>query len=474
MNTVKKGYTIILLAILFSMTGCKKWLDVSPKTEIRESILLSDEQGFKDALLGTYTLMGQPASYGTHLTMGVLDAMAQRYNAAATTHIFYYPARYDYTHTTSRTYIANIWGGLYSCIANANNILTQIDGKVEVFSGNNYSVVKGEALALRALLHFDLLRMFGVSPAVDGTRESIPYVTKFGMTVYPLLPVNAVIDSCLRDLAEAEQLLSLDKTIVLENTADPFRSYTRNHMNYWSVKGLQARIHLYRGDKDNALAAAQEVIDNQPTHFPFVTSVNASATVNRDRTYATEHLFALNVLKLKDITDSYTKTTAVGGIPTLVHTTSNINSLYESNAGGSSDLRYVYLFTAYSTSSATTKYWQEDLNAEYLKGNIPIIRLSEMYYIAAESSADPAIGVEYLNVIRNKRGLAALNSSISATSLQAEILKEYKKEFYAEGQLFYYFKRLNAARIDGSTVNMSDKTYVFPLPENEIEFANRF
>lgn len=464
----------LLVAILLSAASCKKWLDVSPKTQIRESILLSDEQGFKDALIGVYTLMGGISVYGTNLTMGVLDGMGQRYNSAATTHIYYYPARYDYTATASKNFISAIWGGLYSGVANVNNILTQIDNKEEVFTPSNYKVIKGEALALRALLHFDLLRLYGVAPVSDGNRKSIPYVTKFGMEVYPLLTVNAVMDSCLKDLADAELLLGTDKTIRLENPADPFLSYTRNHMNYWSVKGLQARIYLYRNDKANALAAAREVINNQATYFPFVVPSAASATIDRDRTYATEHLFALNVFKLKSITESYTKTSTVGGVPTLAHTTTNINTLYESSSGGSSDLRYVYLFTAFSTSSATNKYWQDDLNIESFKNNLPIIRLSEMYYIAAESAATPAEGVDYLNTIRTKRGLVALNTAITATALQAEILKEYKKEFYAEGQLFYYFKRLNAARVDGSTVNMTDATYTFPLPENEIEFANRF
>ncbi len=466
---------IILVAAMLATTGCKKWLDVSPKTEIREKILFSDEQGFKDALIGTYTLMGGTNTYGTNLTMGVLDGMAQRYNTTSNTqHIYYYPARYDYTNTASKNYITVIWGGLYTAVANVNNILAQADDKKELFRGNNYNQVKGEALALRAFLHFDLLRMYGVAPVVDGNRKSIPYVTRFGIKVYPLLTVNEVIDSCLKDLSTAEQLLSNDKNVRLDFVSDPFLSYTRNHMNYWAVKGLQARIYLYRGDKTNALAAALEVINNQATYFPFVTSSAASATVNRDRTFSTEHLFALNVFKLKDITDAFTKTTTVGGVPTLAHTTSNINTLYESTAGGSSDIRYVYLFTPYSTSSSSTKYWQEDLNFEYLKGNLPLIRLSEMYYIAAESAATAADGVNYLNTVRLKRGLIALASTISATTLQAEILKEYKKEFYAEGQLFYYFKRLNAARVDGSTVNMTEATYTFPLPEDEIEFAQRF
>src|SRR5436190_20992130 len=114
MNNMKRivYIPIALVAILFVSTGCKKWLDVSPKTEIRESILFSDEQGFKDAMIGTYTLLGGTNMYGSNLTMGMLDGMAQRYNSSATTHSFYYPARYDYTNTASKNYITAIWGGL--------------------------------------------------------------------------------------------------------------------------------------------------------------------------------------------------------------------------------------------------------------------------------------------------------------------------------------------------------------------------
>lgn len=476
MTIMKRMNVIYLLLALIAVTttGCKKWLDVSPKTEIRESILFSDEQGFKDAMIGVYTYLGGASTYGTNLTMGVLDGMAQRYNVSATTHIYYYPARYDYTNTATKNFNNAIWGGLYTGVANLDNVLMQIDAKQSLFSANNYNIIKGEALALRALLHFDLLRLYGVAPVIDGNRKSIPYVTRFGISVYPLLTVNAVMDSCLKDLSEAEQLLSIDKNVRLDYAADPYLSYTRNHMNYWAVKGLQARIYLYRGDNANALLAAKAVIDNQAANFPFVSSSAAAATINRDRTYYSEHLFALNVFKLKDITEALTKNAPSNGTPTLVQTTSAINTLYESSSGGSSDIRYLYLFTPFSTSSSCTKYWQDDLNAEQLKGNVPIIRLSEMYYIAAEAALTPAEGVDYLNVIRSKRGLVALPTSISQVSLQAEILKEYKKEFYAEGQLFYYFKRKNANRVDGSTINMTEALYMFPLPENEIEFAKRF
>lgn len=466
---------VLLMAASVAMVGCKKWLDVSPKTQIRESVLLSDEQGFKDALTGTYLKMGGNALYGQNLTMGFLDALAQRYAVSSSSHTFYQSAyRFNYTDNSAKNYISAIWGGLYSTIANTNNILTQIDEKKGVFSNNNFNQIKGEALALRALLHFDVLRMFGASPAVDLQRKSVPYVTRFGVSVYPLLPIAAVADSCLKDLAEAEQLLSYDKEVRNAFNQDPFLSYTRNHMNYWSVKGLQARIYLYKGEKANALNAALAVINNKGDRFPFVSGTSAGATVNRDRLYYTEHLFGLYTYKLKAYTEAYTKTNVVGGTPTTATTATNLNNLYEISSGGSSDIRYNYLFTAFASSYATTRYWQDDLNFEYLKNLVPVIRLSEMYYIAAECAGTPEAGVGYLNTIRSARGLSTLATTISATALTTEILKEYKKEFYAEGQLFYYFKRLNAAKIDGNSLAAGEAVYMFPMPDNEIEFANRF
>jgi hypothetical protein len=472
--------TVLLLALLITTAGCKKWLDVSPKTQIRERTFFENEQGFKEALTGVYIYLSNANAYGQNLTMGMLDAMGQRYNSAATAHIFYRASRYEYNDATTKGYIANTWGAMYTAVGNLNNILTQVDAMQPKFTGNNFNFVKGEALALRALIQFDLVRLFGVAPVVDGNRKAIPYPKAFGNSIYPLLTVNQVLDSCMKDLTEAEQLLSVDKNVRTAFATDPFLSYTRNRMNYWAVKGLQARMWLYRGDKTQALAAALAVINDPatPTNFPFITAAAAAQTTNRDRLYSTEQLFALGAFKINDYVNAYFKTTAVNGTPTLFTTTANINTLYETASGGSSDFRFNYQFVLYGSGYSTSKYWQDDIavsvGTESLRNAIPIIRLSEIYYIAAECAPSTAEGVGYINTIRSNRGLAALASSITATVLEAEILKEYKKETYAEGQLFYYFKRKNTARVDGSSINMTDATWAFPLPESEVEFGKRF
>ena len=473
---MKTTYILYLLLPIFLITsgGCKKWLDVSPKTQVRETEMLKDEQGFKDAITGIYIKMTDASLYGQTLTMGFTDILAQRYNTSSTTSPYYYISSFKYTSTDAKNTIANIWTNMYGTIANVNNMLKVIDSKKEVFYGNNYARIKGEALGLRAFLHFDLLRMFGAAPVTGAQRKSIPYVTTFSVKVSPLLTVQNVIDSCLKDLHEAEVLLATDKTIRDTYDQDPFLSFTRNHINYWAVKGLEARIHLYNNDKLNALAAALEVINNHEQNFPFVDKASAASTVNRDRSYAREQLFTLNVYKIKDYADACFTASYVS-TPPLSMTSKAFNTLYETAQGGSSDIRFNYQYVTYGSAIATAKYSMDNINTfnYFLLNNMPVIRLSEMYYIAAEAADKPETGVTYLNEVRTHRGLKALPLNIAAEVLKTEILKEYKKECYAEGQLFYYFKRLNAPKIDGSTLLTSDAIYIFPLPDNEIEFGNR-
>jgi hypothetical protein len=104
------------------------------------------------------------------------------------------------------------------------------------------------------------------------------------------------------------------------------------------------------------------------------------------------------------------------------------------------------------------------------------MRLSEMYYIAAESSyaSDPVTAVGYVDSVRNARGVDTLQVS-SPDDFMTQLVKEARKEFYGEGQLFYMYKRLNRG-IVGPTgiINApTDKTFVLPLPLNEIEFGGR-
>jgi hypothetical protein len=108
----------------------------------------------------------------------------------------------------------------------------------------------------------------------------------------------------------------------------------------------------------------------------------------------------------------------------------------------------------------------------------PAIRLSEIYYIAAECTfdSDPEKAWGYFNTVRLNRGIGAtITNEPSKDVFLNELVKESRKEFYAEGQIFYMYKRLNRAIVGQSGIIYSpaDNIFVLPLPDDEIQFGTR-
>ncbi|NQX42580.1 SusD family protein [Pedobacter steynii] len=464
-------YLFSALILITGLASCKKWLDVSPGTQVQQEAFYSTEAGFNQALMGSYVKM-ERGLYADNLTMTTLSAMGQNYQTSLTGNSFLEHAKYNYSAPAVKDTIKVIWSKMYTAIAGVNNILDHVETSKSVLFKNHYNIVKGEALGLRAFLHFDLLRMFGPMPATGGNTAAIPYIKTFGKTITPLSTTNAVISACLADLDEAESLLTVNKEVLYAND-DRFISYTRNHFNYWAVKALKARIYLYKGDKIKAAQYANELISSEK--FPFVSRSTFNQSANQDRTFSTEHIFALQVPLLKDMVDRRFR---LEGVPsyqtsTLYLSTATVNSLYETQQGGTTDYRYLYNIRTYTNVSYTTKYWQDGLTNLEIAKQVPLIRLSEMYYIAAEASPDLGQALQLINKIRTQRGLENLNITLDENRRMAEIEKEYVKEFYGEGQLFFFYKRLERPGIPRSTVAMTNLTYTFPLPDDETEFGNR-
>ena len=126
------------------------------------------------------------------------------------------------------------------------------------------------------------------------------------------------------------------------------------------------------------------------------------------------------------------------------------------------------------TSGARYFYKYNDMSTTGLIQNtmIPMLRLGEMYLIAAESESETLNdGLPYINTLRNKRGISNLGS-LTVTDLTYE----YMRELYGEGQLFYFYKRtfttiLNRTNSSGSRPmgqSASTQVFVVPLPDTEI------
>ncbi|WP_343321046.1 RagB/SusD family nutrient uptake outer membrane protein [Sphingobacterium multivorum] len=257
----------LLLILLTALTffSCKKFLDVQPEDKVSESQLYSTKNGIRSVLNGIYLDLAANQLYGDNLTLSTIEILGQRYNISSE-HNQYKTSTYAYKDKPTVNQMENIWSTAYSTILNINVFLENLDKYKGVLDQSTENGYRGEAIAMRAFLHFDLLRLYGPRySTVDSTKQSLPYYKNSKTEVNPLLPANQFMDIVLADLNIAETLLQNDPIITTGvNVSKPedlvdFQNNNRNYrLNYYAVKGLKARAYLYRGDKTDALAMAKK------------------------------------------------------------------------------------------------------------------------------------------------------------------------------------------------------------------------
>lgn len=475
---------ILICAVLFFLASCEEWLDVKPKTEVESTELFSTEQGYKDALTGIYTAMSSSNLYGRELTFGFLDVIGDVYYSAGNEgSTYFYALNHQYDNSGVEYLINAIWSGLYNAIATANNVLENLEqADSTMFSTDNYHVIKGELLGLRAFLHFDLLRLFAPSYVVDASATAIPYVTTYGYEITPQSTVTEVLDYILADLEAAAAELRMSDPLVTGReitTADDngYLLHRQYHFNYYAVIATMANVYLYKGDRGNAKTCALEVIESGKFPWTSVDDIATTTAADRDRTFTSEQIFALQIPSLSQNVVGYVYGTTQYYAQLTVYSYWVSFNLWPTGTHAT-DWRYVYFMTTEGTSSSnyytSSKLWQMDMN-DAVVNRMPMIRLPEMYLILAE--ADEENGAAHLNTIREHRGVTV---PVVATGedLLGEIGLETYREFLGEGKMFYWYKRLNRTAHRGGWYFYEDVVfdpalYVLPMPEEEIEFGNR-
>ncbi|MDQ0636726.1 hypothetical protein QF042_000291 [Pedobacter sp. W3I1] len=472
-NYIKLFITAVVLSLLFG--GCKKFLNVQPEDKVLETQVFSNKNGINTALNGLYINLAKADLYGENLTLSTVEVLAQRYNVSST-HNLYKIATYAYADKPASTKFDAIWTQAYSNILNINSFLENLEKYKGVLDEKTESLYKGEALAMRAFLHFDLLRLYGPKyNSVDSTKQSIPYYENSQSKINPLLPANQVMQKVLSDLLSADALLKNDVIITLGVNPPPlngdvdFVNNGRNYrLNYYAVKGLLARVYLYRGDKVSALAAAKLVIQ-QADKFKWTTTTNAlSEKVNPDRVFTSEMIFGVMNTQLYN---SYLTIfdPSVTDANILAPAATRLTTVFESNE---SDYRYNLNWQIPSTGikSYRTFYKYADVvdKAKTFRFTVSLLKISEMYYIAAECEPVAADGINQLNIVRFNRGLTNLATT---ANVNTELQKEYQKEFFGEGQLFYYYKRRNVTSVGNGTGSGNITIVpVVPLPLSESQY----
>ena len=473
-NILKIG-KLLLLGIGVSLVSCEDWLDVRPKSEILTDMHFEEESGFRDQLAGVYTAMTETSMYGRSLSFGLMSVLSQDYDLKSES-TYRYAAEYNYEETGTKGMIDNIWSSTYNCIANLNIMLKYIDNDPNIFTDNNYKMYKGEILGLRAFLHLEMLRIYSPSPKANGNAMAVPYVTQYDKVVTKQKTVDETMNLIIADLLEAEKLLKESDIFLDDEINYNVRWDRKYYFNYYAVIGTLARAYMYKGDHANALTYANMIIEEGEDYnsdFSWTSNdIMESKYENQvNRLFSGECLFYLNVKDFNDIVKYHF--TASASNNTFTPSETKAEQIYEKALGYGNDSRLHKNFQYDGADKYLWKYHQYEGGA--CNDIVPVLRKSESYYIAAEilKESNPERAIELLNLVREARNLEfAPLSDLSADQIQEEVAKEYRKEFLAEGQMFFYYKRLDASRIEGAGVN-AQSIYVLPMPDTEIEFGER-
>lgn len=481
MNKIKTIIATLLMATT-ALTSCSDWLDVSPKSQIKEEDHFSREGGYKDQLTGIYTAMSQQSMYGLNMGIGFTEVLSHSYNVNPSGS-WRYANDFDYKNSSVESTITSIWSQTYNAIANVNILIRNIDqANPAIFTDNHYNLYKGEAYGLRAFLHLDLMRLFAYAPAMDANAKGVPYVTEYSTNVVGQKSVTETMNLIISDLEKSREYLACD-SLKESMTRYNHRASRIPYFNYYAATLTLARAYLWKGDKQNALKYANEIVEcvndstsdkhlSKPFSWVHYTSMQSQNRNDIDMAFSTEHVFHLTINKWEDIANYYMK--AKAGSASLTPSEETARDIYEVSAGYGNDYRYLKAYEQDGDKRFCCKFWHID--GSKFNDIYPLIRLTEAYYIAAEclKDSDPKRAIELLNLVRENRNLSLfpLPETLTADEIQNEIYKEYRKEYVGEGgQLFFYYKRLNAPSIKGASAVPGKAIYVLPIPSNDAEFG---
>ncbi|MDR3697200.1 RagB/SusD family nutrient uptake outer membrane protein [Mucilaginibacter sp.] len=439
----------LIAAFVITLNSCVKLKQISP-TAVQASQLFKDSTGLSSALVGLYSTLEVQDYYGANYPMmcdlNSDNGVAGGYNNTSLNEFG------SYNVTSSNIFIQNTYVAIYKTVATANAILAG-ESTVTGASQQYLNSVKGQALALRAMAHFDLLRAFGYHWDLT-SPFGIPVVTTVQTStgIVPRSTVAATYAAIISDLQQAATLLK-------SNTGR-----NPNYVNPAIVNALLARVYLYEKDYTNAAKYATLVInDGAYTVLDKNNFTNIYTSHN-----SKESIFELPFNQQNQ--SEYNATTYArpdaASTEVLFILNPNLQAFFQSRPG---DLRYNLVDTLNPNGYLRTLKYASDIKQK--DNSALVIRISEMYLIRAEALGRSS-GLADVNMIRTNRGLAALTGAdVPDDVTYAQVVAdENRAEFNFEGHRYFDLARTGQVvnvltPLTSLTVTIANSCYPIPLRE---------
>jgi hypothetical protein len=463
----------VLLAATAIIASCQKKIEKKPGYQLEGSSPLTTIKEAENVLTGAYNGF-QSTSYYRSGGSGAYSIMPDIMGddlIESRESLGNYRKLAEWTYESNEPNINATWLNAYNIISTVNIVLRDID-KIAPEDPLAANRIKGQALAIRAHVHFDLLRGFGESLDYNATAKGVAYVTKYDVKAKPArITVKESYDKILADLAAAETsfLGGLDHDI---NTEED-----RSHIDLLAVKGMQARVLLYAGKWQAAAEAATAVINERP-----LSDIGAFPSIWNDESQE-EVLWAVSFANLSDGA-VYDNVFFVRGNRSAYKPASQFVTMYNQV----NDIRYSTYFATIGSLNGTVKTPRLVVAKHIGKGtakdgvvNWKAYRTGEMYLVRAEANYQQGKEAEALDDLNNLRA-HRINGFVPGTEtgqvLWTAITAERRKELAFEGHRFFDLKRWNKTAISRCASNTdtpsnicalasNNRAWAWPIPFNE-------
>jgi len=420
-----------LAAVALLAAACDSPLDINPRDSIDADGALSDGTAIELAVRGTYRSLQQGALYSREMTIfpelyadnlvwtGTYQTDAEVANRQI---------------STSNTAILDAWRRSYQGINQANNVLASIPGASNL-SAANASRFRGDALFLRALNYFNLVRYFGGVPIVTEPSRQVTEESAMSRS-----PIAAVYTQIKQDLTEAATLLPAEGSPGFA---------TRSAAN-----ALLAKVHLEMGEWGPARDRATDVIAGgrytlAPTYRSIFTTKNSAESIF-ELQYSVNNQNSLAFWYFPQ---------ALGGRRGIAPSP-GLNQAFEAG-----DTRKEAQIGVDGSALYGIKYFRIGNSDD----NVVIVRLADMFLTRAEANvrlqADPAVVRADIDTVRGRAGLGSLGADVDTTDeLISAILQERRVEFAMEGHRFFDLRRTGKAT---TVLGIPETRLLFPIPQAE-------
>ncbi len=468
-----KKYYLLLIISLIGFSSCEKILDKEPTDKISLEDLFLDVQGAKTALAGSYRALLDESHYNKNM-MVYPEILAGNIKFSKNTNLRLEDV-YEAIVDSQNSSMNGTYSSLYGELNNINNIIKYTPSSAG--SATEKTKIIAEAKAIRALIHFDLVRIFArpFNYTSNGSHLGIPVISQPQLYSDPA-PFRATVaetyNAITNDLTEA--IAAFDDT----NVGVLNSGTKQNYFTKTSAKALLAKVYLYQNNWDRAFALADEIIKSN--QYTLITNAAYVASWT-GRVPSSESIFELPV-----------ETNFTGGGLGVYYESTNLSSyrMYAATLDltglySTTDVRNINsMFNRIDISGVNYAFTKKYQGGGTLATPIKVLRLSELYLIRAEAAVEKTVtdfttANADLNLIR-KRGDASastLNLSTKDAVIDA-VLLERRKELAFEGNLLFDLMRRkkDIARVDvtplAKNLLTDDDRLIMPLPANTVN-ANK-